>query len=589
MIQKAVRFVVLFFTVFSIGCSRDGTLENPDSTIAITSVAAIHGRTGHLASFTIGDSGSIIDQVVLEFRDPDITDAVLFLHLAYTQSAAADLATLISTMRGASGISLVPSLPDGIRQEGGVILRFGEPDDPPFLIYLRITTPSGVVYWSVRGTLSPDRRLWFLQYVRQPPVLIDTRPAQVVSISYYRDPELTEPLTGTAYVNDTIYSKVVFSKDVPVTFADDHRARPRISSFSRSQSSFQYRMRPIGSILESGEACPHPEPHTFVCFYTVSTHDFRGDFYTSAEDMTGSTLPVTFYRYTNDIPPNTGVTITSWQPHDFTGQVFTLDPNGETADRLSSIPIPGVTVTIMSGPRAGSSIVTDRNGRYLFLNIPDDSLHLGTHRRHFEPKEVIVHRSSPTILANGDAPNYWMDPQKQPGNILIGQRWPDEVRFIFDETLLPYDLLYVEHGVDPWGTAAGEYRGGGFVVAFSDSMSNPIPLPVFAHELAHAHQHAIASVDGSAGPLDRWPLWEASPEGQAYAAARAKDWAEVGEAEYDRIPEYRDYLVESAAEIASHYWGMRSGRWTALLTRNEKLEETAPNRLRWAAEWLPKK
>ena len=269
--------------------------------------------------------------------------------------------------------------------------------------------------------------------------------------------------------------------------------------------------------------------------------------------------------------------------------MFTIDPEGGTLDRLSSVPLPGVTVTIMSGPRAGESIVTDRNGRYRFLNVSGDTLHLRTDRQYYEPKEVIVHRSGPTVLSDGSDPNHWMDPQEKPGNILIGQVWPDEVRFIFEETLLPYDLLYVEYGSEP-GTAGSYYSG--LVILYGDTLSNTSnSLTTFAHEFAHAHQHAIASVDGSAGVFDRWPLWRNSPEGKAYAAARAKDWAEVGEAAYDSIPYFRDRLRDSAAEICSHYWGTRSGHWDVRpgRHRNENLKETAPNRYRWAAEWLPKK
>ena len=78
-----------------------------------------------------------------------------------------------------------------------------------------------------------------------------------------------------------------------------------------------------------------------------------------------------------------------------------------------------------------------------------------------------MHRSRPTILANGDVPNYTRDPQQHPGNILIGHQWPDEVRFILEETLMVHDLLYVEGGRLPKGTDLGGFYSLGVVVIYS--------------------------------------------------------------------------------------------------------------------------
>lgn len=137
---------------------------------------------------------------------------------------------------------------------------------------------------------------------------------------------------------------------------------------------------------------------------------------------------------------------------------------------------------------------------------------------------------------------------------------------------MPYDLLYIEYGLG--NGFFGSYADG-FIALFSDSIrDSSLFLSVLAHEFAHAHQYALMSIDG----LERGTpaQWAELPEGKAYAAARAKDWAEVGESEYDRIPYYRNRLTESAAEIAAYYWGI--DRWGAKpILKN--LEETAPNRL----------
>ena len=57
-----------------------------------------------------------------------------------------------------------------------------------------------------------------------------------------------------------------------------------------------------------------------------------------------------------------------------------------------------------------------------------------------------MHRSRPTVLPDGSVPNYNKGPQKEPGNILIGQVWPEEVRTLLKEVLVVYDLLYIESG-----------------------------------------------------------------------------------------------------------------------------------------------
>ena len=111
-------------------------------------------------------------------------------------------------------------------------------------------------------------------------------------------------------------------------------------------------------------------------------------------------------------------------PGDFIGRVFAPKPGDRQPPRSEAQPITGVTVTIASGPRAGESVATNPSGYYRFPNVKGDELHLRVEKEHFEPKEVRVHRSRPTILANGDVPNYTRDPQQHPGNILMGTAGP---------------------------------------------------------------------------------------------------------------------------------------------------------------------
>ena len=275
-------------------------------------------------------------------------------------------------------------------------------------------------------------------------------------------------------------------------------------------------------------------------------------------------------------------------PGDFIGRIFAPKPE-DWQTRSHVQPITGVTVTIASGPRSGESVATNPSGYYRFPNVEGDGLHLRVKKEHFEPKEVIVHRSRPTILANGDVPNYTEGPQQNPGDILVGQRWPDEVRFILEETLVVHDLLYVEGGRLPKGTDLGGYYSRGVVVLYSyqyaDWQDEVGLLGTFAHEIAHAHQHATVSVDGSA-----WEVhgWQDTPEGRAYEEARRKDWEQVGKSPldntYGRSHNGGVALTETAAETCAHYWSV--DRWGGR-TAYGFLEVEAPHRYKWAEKWVP--
>ena len=271
---------------------------------------------------------------------------------------------------------------------------------------------------------------------------------------------------------------------------------------------------------------------------------------------------------------------------DFIGRIYAPKPE-DWKVRSDAHPITDTTATIMSGSRTGESITTDKNGYYLFPNVRGDELHLRVEKEHFEPKEVIVHRFLPTKLANGAVLNYPEDVQQNPGSILMGQSWPDEVRFLFEETLVVHDLLYVEGGASPVG---GGFYSRGVIVIYRRQLAqwqNSVGvLILFAHEIAHVHQHALVSVDGSA-----WGLhdWNNTPEGIAYKEAREKDWNEVGKAQldmgYDRPDFGGNVLTETAAETIAHYWSV--DRWGGRPNYGD-LRITAPNRFKWAAVWLQK-
>ena len=71
----------------------------------------------------------------------------------------------------------------------------------------------------------------------KPKVPKDTAPA--VEISYYNNTIFPELLTDTVEVGEIIYTKVVFSENVPIIIADDKSARPSISYSIRTKNIVQ--------------------------------------------------------------------------------------------------------------------------------------------------------------------------------------------------------------------------------------------------------------------------------------------------------------------------------------------------------------
>ena len=280
---------------------------------------------------------------------------------------------------------------------------------------------------------------------------------------------------------------------------------------------------------------------------------------------------------TPEEPPATEpeVPLDTTQP-DFTGQV--LMPTGKDPLRSTTRAVAKATVTIISGVRADEETTTDTNGNYTFLHIAADTLRLRVEKKGFEPKEVIVHRSEPTVLADGTTfvEFYNDDPQQTPGTVLIGHRWPDDVRFILKETTLPPDVLLIR--VDFIAERIGGTYGGGVVLVTNGNCL----LHTIAHELGHAYQHAVA-VDHF-GPNSGLGEWNDTPGGKAYAEARQKDWEEVGKISYDEghhLP-----LYENMAEMANHFWNA-GGRFDN--RRCFMIKQNTPHRSKWAEEWLGKK
>lgn len=454
----------------------------------------------------------------------------------------------------------------------------------------------------------------------------EPEPVEVVEVGYYADQDLTISLTEPPYFGTliyepgvAIYAKVVFSGPVKVTVGGPGVAQPRIYyEFSGRYEdalaySNTYRMLPREtpvSRLESGEAKQlEGADNTLICKYVLVTNEGRrsGSFrsYPSGgrifdnsvrADSFGRNFDITDPPQIMDLlsgsdaahpPPHTN-------PEDFLGRVcvpFSLS----TGSATGSHPVSGVTVTIIAGPRSGEQTVTDPGGYYLFRDIRledliDYGLHLKVEKEHFEPKEVIAYRANiPTALRN---PKTGLDARitvyragwlGKPGVVVIGQRWPDEIRFVFEEMFLPDDLLlYVDDG-STLAVADGTY-GDGIIKIRDAGPQSDISNATILHELTHAHQHALAMREF--GEYESTWDWPRTAEGKAYAAAQAADWQEFGKTGSDKSNESLHHgiplLFENAAQVGNAYWGIE------YLGGISHLQTQAPNRLRWAQEWLHK-
>ena len=432
-----------------------------------------------------------------------------------------------------------------------------------------------------------------------------TAPPAVVEISYYSNGGLTKPLTGSIPAGKWVFTKVEFANDVAYIPGNDASAFPDIRyviNGTERRYETQFNVLPIGTRganIKEGDCKPiGGRTRIFLCKNIIIERHSGSEFSVNVggvpfDDTTlmiepppsraVATVPDPMVPDIEPIPEQPGeVGVIDRNLPDFTGWVYIPEPLDRRSIRSETKPVVGATVTIMAGSRTGENVITNQNGQYVFPNVEGDELHLLVEKEGFEPKMVIVHRFRPTTLSNRTMSNFYEDSQKTPGNILIGHAWPDEVRFILQKTLVVYDLLYVDGGTPSGIDIGGFYKLGVIVVYTKHPKVSGMTdiLDTFAHEIAHAHQHATFSVDGNNADIG---LWNDTPEGKSFAEARRKDWEQVGKAPYDYDQGFSS-LLENAAETCAHYWSV--DQWWGGRTSYGKLAIEAPNRFKWAEQWF---
>ena len=271
-------------------------------------------------------------------------------------------------------------------------------------------------------------------------------------------------------------------------------------------------------------------------------------------------------------------------PKDFIGQVIVQELT--KSGTLTMRSLPNVTLTIVSGTRSGESVVTDKHGQYLFQNVEGDQLYLRAEKTCYEPKEVIVHRAHLTTLSNGLSFKGLRVRDMLPGDILLGHKWAELVQKMTKDIPVVYDLVYyqVHDSLAPKNFYNGRYNPGyGIIRTRVGNQWEMRVIHTLLHEIAHAHQHAMVSVDGSGGNISDWIN---TPEGIAFAEAREKDFKTFGKLHFDSDSSHFSSHLENAAETLAYYLYIIHDLkpWLS----HWELETKAPNRLKWAEEWFGK-
>ena len=355
--------------------------------------------------------------------------------------------------------------------------------------------------------------------------------------------------------------------------------------------------KPAGGDLISGTYIPEGA-NSYLCKYAIPTNTF-GYFKVTVEVdnrvFESDNVGIFFSVCPTDLMT---AEATSTDETGITGRILHIS-NTRDLDMGTITYLPGVTLTIISGPRAGQSTVSDRDGYYHFAG--EDDLHLLVEKDCYETKEVLVSRHNPTaLMPERVVQNYrnnvknLREERRSPGNIILGWKWPEPARNLLRQVLIPHDLLYAKISMQHQ-SALGIYAGRIGLIQISDGSWGPAEiLKIFSHEIAHAHQHAIVSIDGSGSVFD----WKSTPEGLAYEQARQKDWEEFGDNTLyiDTSSFYRENLHESSADILAWYWlhHVIPDDWKRVrdeytgFNLYEMAKTHAPHRLKWAEEWHEK-
>ncbi len=250
---------------------------------------------------------------------------------------------------------------------------------------------------------------------------------------------------------------------------------------------------------------------------------------------------------------------------EFTVEVVTPCPY-----RSRRCPIADAVVTISGGGETdGWTGVTDSSGLATFTYYPVcwqrseacRSRRFRAEKAGYEPREV-----------GADEP-YW-GADSDPGTrswsrtftrIILGRPWPSDPQL--DRLRREVPAIEPHWLVESREVASGRYSKGVIIVHSLTFLST------IAHEYCHAHQDWVVDPDSYSGGNG---VWDRTPEGQAYIAAREADRAAGYKTDW--YPSRPDNQLENAAEVCGLYY-FRDPPFPDLRVE-------APYQYAWAAEWL---
>ena len=417
-------------------------------------------------------------------------------------------------------------------------------------------------------------------------------------VAYYNDAELTDNLAAALYADewdptfnrfsdgDTFYATVTFSHPLQVV----EQAKPALFIELNSERIAQFTAS--ADTLTSGTYKKQSNRNRYVCKYTVPA-DIFGHLQLTVElgerAITGehSLQAMLSSVCIDDAVGKSTARSERSNNVDFVGRVLVPYLSFGTSindNRDDPRPLEGVRVTIMAGQRAGESTLTNQDGEFVFPDIAADELHVRLEKACYETKEMLVSRSRPSALPDGTVLGYQSALRRNPGVILMGRAWPEPVRPILEQMVLPPDLLFIEDSFNGYAF----YNVNGVVAATGTGKVIDQLLLVFAHEITHAWQHAAVAPDGSGDIFD----WEHTPAGRAYAEAQRKDREAFGESDVDWHP-IDPILIETSANTMEVFlWSITTNDADKVrreaTSRYQNLKTKAPNRLKWAQEWYKK-
>lgn len=253
-----------------------------------------------------------------------------------------------------------------------------------------------------------------------------------------------------------------------------------------------------------------------------------------------------------------------------------------SANLNETLPIVGVTVTVVDGTSAGKSAMTDSSGQYVMSAVLPGTFAIRASREGYQAQERQVQVAADLVA------NFVMIP--------TCESWPVELSSMMARLPLPDGLCLVRRpSAQPSNYVAVQrvvyYRSPS---PGTDNGGRGGEIGAIAHEICHAHQHRAILDSGRPEPKhdgEMVPWWTETPAGRGFVEvtgwrlqnpggpAPSFGWVEQCESWGCG---YANPLEDSAETCAFWYNATNDSR-----RGPQRLSQAAPRRAQWARQWLP--